>query len=118
MKTICSPTTHHVESLTMLVQISRFALRLAGVIMVALISLSARAHETEAQQTNVISPLLATTKGTVAELQVNNRLTGVTLRYFALKADQGGSYALTGAGLDSLSNGLRIDATGLLTGNV
>src|SRR5207237_761671 len=42
----------------------------------------------------------------------------VTLRYLALKADQGGSYALSGAGLDSLSNGSRISVTGVLTGSV
>ena len=57
-----------------------------------------------------VNSTLVTATGTVAELTVNNQLTGVTLRYFGLKVDQGGSYALTGTGLDTLSDGSRVNA--------
>src|SRR6266550_9380186 len=65
-----------------------------------------------------VNSTLISATGTVAELTVKNQLTGVTLRYFGLKLDQGGSYALTGIGLDTLSDGSRINVTGTLAGNL
>jgi hypothetical protein len=59
-----------------------------------------------------------TATGTVNELVVRNQLTGETLRYYGLKLDNGGSYALTSTALDMLSAGTRINATGTLSGNV
>ena len=78
--------------------------RLFGaVLLLALVSFPAGAHQAEATQPVAVNSAAVTATGTVAELTVNNQLTGVTLRYFGLKVDQGGSYALTGTGLDTLS---------------
>src|SRR5215831_297648 len=57
------------------------------------------------------APLVAVT-GTVAELIVEDRLSNRTLRYLALRTDQGQSIALVGAGLESLPAGARAEATG------
>jgi hypothetical protein len=93
--------------------------RVFGVILlVALANSPAFAHQAESTQPNAINSALVTATGTVAELTVRNQLTGVTLRYLGLKVDQGGSYALTGTGLDTLSDGARINVTGTLTGDI
>jgi Bacterial Ig-like domain (group 3) len=103
----------------MLVHNNSLLLRFFGAILVlALASFSAAAHQAETTQSTTINPTLVTATGTVAELTVTNQLTGVTLRYFGLKVDQGGSYALTGTGLDTLSDGSRINVTGTLAGNI
>src|SRR6266550_2067051 len=103
----------------MLVHNNHSLLRLFGaILLVALANFPAAAHQADSTQANAINSTLITATGTVAELTVNNQLTGVTLRYFGLKVDQGGSYALTGTGLDTLSDGSRINVTGTLAGNV
>src|SRR6202163_3082657 len=103
----------------MLVHNNNLLLRLiSAILLVALANFSAAAHQAESTQSNAINATLVTATGTVAELTVKNQLTGVTLRYFGLKVDQGGSYALTGTGLDTLSDGARINVTGTLVGNV
>ena len=86
--------------------------------LAALTTLSAAAHDPVSTQPVVVNSTGVTATGTVNELLVKNKLTGETLRYFGLKLDQGTSYALTGTGLDLLSNGTRINATGALAGNV
>jgi hypothetical protein len=103
----------------MLVQNNGFLPRVFGALLVlALAASAASAHQPASAQTAAISSTLITATGTVAELTVKNQLTGVTLRYLGLTLDLGGSFALTGAGLDKVSNGSRINATGTLTGNV
>jgi hypothetical protein len=89
-----------------------------AILLVALANVPAFAHQAEFTQPNAINSALVTATGTVAELTVRNQLTGVTLRYFGLKVDQGGSYALTGTGLDTLNDGSRINVTGTLAGNI
>src|SRR6266550_2260932 len=103
----------------MLVHNNRLILRLSGAaLLLALATFPVAAHQAESTQPVSINSIAVTATGTVAELTVNNQLTGATLRYFGLKVDQGGSYALTGTGLDPLSDGSRINVTGTLTGNV
>jgi len=103
----------------MLVHNNRPILRLFGAaLLLALATFPAAAHQAESTQPVAIGSPLVTATGTVAELTVNNQLTGATLRYFGLKVDQGGSYALTGTGLGTLSDGSRINVTGTLVGNV
>jgi opacity protein-like surface antigen len=103
----------------MLVHNNRTILWLFGAaLLLALATFPAAAHQAESTQPVAINSTAVTATGTVAELTVNNQLTGVTLRYFGLKVDQGGSYALTGTGLDTLSDGARINVTGTLVGNV
>src|SRR3984893_14740862 len=103
----------------MLVHNNNLLLRLiSAILLVALANFPAAAHQAESTQSNAINATLLTATGTVAELTVKNQLTGVTLRYFGLKVDQGGSYALTGGGLDTVSDGLRINVTGTLAGNL
>ena len=67
----------------------------AGVLL-ALTSLPVAAHQAVSTQPVVVNSTPVTVAGTVTELVVKNQLTGDTLRYFGLKLDQGGSYALTG----------------------
>jgi hypothetical protein len=57
-----------------------------------------------------------TTTGTVADLIVDNRLTGASLRYIGLRLDDGRSFALAGSDVDALSAGDRINATGTIMG--
>src|ERR1700730_13260111 len=93
---------------------------LAAASLVALATFPLFAHQVD--PTGASSPVLATSAlmatGTVAELIVDNKVSGVTLRYLALRIDEGQTVALTGAGLDLLSSGTRVMATGSLTGNV
>src|SRR6266478_5282972 len=103
----------------MLVHNNSLHLRFFGAILVlALTSFPAAAHQAETTQPTTINSTLVTATGTVAELTVRNELTGVTLRYFGLKVDQGESYALTGTGLDTLSDGSRVNVAGTLAGNI
>src|SRR5438105_524425 len=103
----------------MLVHNNSLLLRFFGAMLVlALASFPAAAHQAETTQPTTINPALVTATGTVAELTVRNELTGVTLRYFGLTVDHGGSYALTGTGLDTLSDGSRVNVTGILAGNM
>src|ERR1700674_3107278 len=103
----------------MFVHNNNLLLRLFGaILLVALANFPAAAHQAEFAEPNAINSALVTATGTVAELTVRNSLTRVTLRSFGLKVDQGGSYALTGTGLDTLSDGARINVTGTLVGNV
>ncbi len=93
--------------------------RFAGIVgfVLALSAFPLHAHDTRAQAAPAIANATAvTTTGTVAELIVENRLTGQTSRYLGLRLDDGRSLALVGAGLDALAAGSRIDATGTLSG--
>src|SRR5450631_3862725 len=78
-----------------------------------------RAHQVEPSSALAAAPtsLLVDGTGTIAELLVDNQVTKVTLRYLALRLDDGQTVALTGPGLDSLSSGARVAATGHVTGN-
>ena len=91
----------------------------AAALLLALANFPLLAHQLD--PTGASSPTLATSvvtaTGTVAEMIVDNRVSGVTLRYLALRIDQGQTVALTGAGLDLLSTGTRVTATGSLIGN-
>ena len=94
-------------------------IELAGALLLsAALSCPAFAHNPVSTQPVVIQSTAVSPTGTVTELTVKNELTGVTLHYFGLKLDQGTSYALSGTGLDSLHQGMRINATGTLAGNV
>ena len=103
----------------MFVHDNRQVLRVfSAALFFALASPPVLAHPPESTQPVVINTAQVTATGTVTELTIKNQATGVTLRYFGLKLDQGTSYALTGTGLDLLSNGTRISASGTLAGNV
>jgi hypothetical protein len=54
--------------------------------------------------------------GTVRELVVDNRVSGIVTRYIALRLDDGSTVALRGAGLDGLLAGQRVEATGTAAG--
>ena len=92
----------------------------AAASLLALATFPLLAHQVD--PTGASSPALATSAvmatGTVAEMIVDNQVSGVTLRYLALRIDEGQTVALTGAGLDLLSSGTRVTATGSLTGNL
>src|SRR6266446_7969420 len=92
----------------------------AAALLLALATFPLLAHQVD--PTGASSPAPATNAvmatGTVAEVIVDNRVSGVTLRYLALRIDQGQTVALTGSGLDLLAGGTRVTATGSLTGNV
>ncbi|HWZ71139.1 MAG TPA: hypothetical protein VN326_06620, partial [Casimicrobiaceae bacterium] len=98
--------------------------RLSGLVAVAslfaLATFPLPAHQVD--PTGASSPALAISAvmatGTVAELVVDNRVSGVRLRYLALRIDEGQTVALTGAGLDLLAGGTRVTAAGSLAGNV
>jgi Bacterial Ig-like domain (group 3)/Domain of unknown function (DUF4214)/Gametolysin peptidase M11 len=96
----------------------RFVGHFGAVFLLAFAAFPATAHQVESTQPVVINSTPVTPTGTVAELIVKNQVTGVTLRYLGLKLDQGGSYALSGNGLDTLINGSRINAVGTLAGSV
>ena len=69
-------------------------LRCLGVaLLCALTTLRAFAHQPEATAPLVSDATPVTATGTVTELTVSNQATGVSLRYFGLKLDQGTSYA-------------------------
>jgi hypothetical protein len=102
----------------MLAQRCKAFARLAAALILAVATFPAVSHQPESAQPATISSASVTATGTVAALTVTNQLTGATLRYFGLTVDQGGSYALNGPGLGTLVDGVRIEATGSLTGNV
>ncbi len=62
------------------------------------------------------APLVVAT-GTIHELVVDNRLTGIKTRYLSLRLDDGSAIALEGSGLDALRDGQRVDATGRNSGD-
>ena len=97
---------------------SRILRYLGAALVCALTSLPVLAHQPQSTEPVAINATAVTATGTVTELTVRNQLTGETLRYFGLKLDSGGSYALTGTGLDMLESGTRINATGTLSGSV
>ena len=96
----------------------RVAKLATAVLLFAAASYPSLAHDPVSTQPVVIQSTAVSPTGTVTELTVKNELTGATLHYFGLKLDQGTSYALSGTGLDTLSQGMRINATGALIGNV
>ena len=55
--------------------------------------------------------------GTVTELVVDNRVSGLTARYVALQLDDGHKLALNGSGVDQLAQGARVQATGQRAGD-
>ena len=62
-----------------------------------------------------VQPVAVT--GTVVDVIVENRVTGATTRYIALRLDEGRTLALQGPGLDALPGGSRVDAVGRNVGN-
>ena len=62
-----------------------------------------RAHQVDPAvvSSSALAPTAVTATGTVAELIVQNQISGVTLRYLALRLDEGQTVALdrSGAGL-------------------
>src|SRR5450432_1305955 len=85
--------------------------------MLALTSLSAAAHDARPASATGTTTVI-TASGTVTALTVDNKVTGVTLRYLGLRMDDGHSVAISGTGVDSLANGERVAATGMLNGEV
>ena len=53
--------------------------------------------------------------GTIAQLIVENRVTNITTRHVALRMDDGTLIALRGAGLDALTEGARVQASGRMS---
>src|ERR1700693_2187631 len=62
------------------------------------------------------APLVAVS-GTVIDLVVEDRVSNKTLRYVALRLDDGQSVALVGSGLESLPTGARAEAIGRSAGD-
>jgi hypothetical protein len=58
-----------------------------------------------------------TTTGTVTDLLVDNRVSGLIARYVALQLDDGRKLALQGSGVDLLAKGARVHATGQRSGD-
>ncbi len=103
----------------MFVHNNHSVLRVIGVLLLsAFISLPATAHQVESTQPVTVNSTLVMATGTVSELTVTNQVTGATLHYFGLQLDQGTVYALAASGLDPLTDGARITATGSLAGNI
>jgi Bacterial Ig-like domain (group 3) len=80
----------------------------------------ARAHREDAHaaptlpQADVPMKLVA---GTVVRMTIENRLTGATTQYVALRADGGDRIALSGNTLDALEDGARAEAIGWPSGS-
>ena len=103
------------------IQIRRtLASALSAIVLITLATFPVRAHQVD--PASVSSPASIATEvtasGVVSELIVDNQVTKVTQRYLSLRLDEGKTVALTGAGLDSLSGGARVTATGSLAGNL
>ncbi len=85
-----------------------------------LVAFSVRAHQVNpaiaSPAAQVQSAVTAT--GTVAELMVDDQVEGVTQRYLGLRLDDGQTVVLTGAGLEALASGARVEVTGTLSGEV
>ena len=56
--------------------------------------------------------------GTVVEVVVDDQVAGVTQRYLGLRLDDGQTVVLTGAGVETLAGGARVEVTGTLSGEV
>ena len=81
----------------------------------------AAAHHTEGGPPQWTAPAatepIEVVTGAVEQLIVENRVTGVTIRYVSLRLDDGSVAALKGEGLDSLPKGARVQASGRLAGD-
>ncbi|MEO8741341.1 MAG: hypothetical protein ABI537_16795, partial [Casimicrobiaceae bacterium] len=78
----------------------------------------AAAHNTLPATATQSSASAVTATGTVTELDVENQVTGLSLRYLGLRMDDGHSLAIAGIGVDVLARGERISATGTIKGEV
>src|SRR5438270_1770997 len=91
-------------------------------IVLALAALPVQAHDGAAafpaspQAPAASAPLEAVT-GTVSDLVVDNRVSGLSTRYVTLKLDDGRNLALNGSGVDQLTKGMRVQATGQRAGD-
>src|SRR5271157_891215 len=89
-------------------------------VLFALVAFSVCAHQVNpaggSLAARVTSAVTAT--GSVAELIVDDQVAGVTLRYLGVRLDDGHTVALTGAGLETLASGERVEVTGTLNGEV
>jgi hypothetical protein len=94
----------------------------AVVLVLALAALPVQAHDgagafpASPQAPTASAPVEAVT-GTVADFVVDNRVGGLTTRYVTLKLDDGRNLALNGSGVDQLSRGVRVQATGQRAGD-
>ncbi len=95
----------------------RFLAFIAAAFAFALAIGPSLAHQAASTEPVFVSTTPVVATGTVTELVVRTQ-SGTELRYFAIKVDRGETYALTGPGLETLSNGLRINATGVVAGKV
>jgi hypothetical protein len=98
----------------------RFFCVLSASLLLAVAAFPLRAHQVD--PAGVSSPALLTSvetaTGTVAELVVDDQVEGVTERFLALRLDDGQTVVLTGAGVETLASGARIEVTGTLNGEV
>src|SRR5438132_2648515 len=77
----------------------------------------AGAHHTGHQVLEpAVSAPVETFDGTISRLIVENRVTNITTRHLALRMDDGHVIALRGVGLDALSEGARVQASGQVSG--
>jgi len=95
---------------------------LFGVIAALLFALGAFSVPAHQLDPAIASPAAQTASaltgtGTVAELIVVDQIAGVTQRYLGLQLDTGQSVVLTGAGVEQLADGARIEVTGNLSGD-
>src|SRR5437899_801682 len=93
---------------------------LGATMLLTLTAFPLRAHQVEppTAPSPVQSTSEVTATGAVVELIVENTITNVTLRYLGLRLDDGHTVGVAGSGVDTLSNGVRVNATGTLAGNV
>src|SRR6202047_3057333 len=91
-------------------------------LVLALAALPVQAHDgadafpASPQAPTASAPVEAVT-GTVADFVVDNRVAGLSTRYVTLKLDDGRNLALNGSGVDQLSKGMRVQATGQRAGD-
>ncbi len=98
--------------------IKRFvAIVYGATIFLAVTAFPAGAHNVAPASANSPGAAIATAAGTANALVVDNKVTGLTLRYLGLKQDDGHTVALTGAGLDAIIPGDLVAATGTVNGN-
>src|SRR2546423_13435454 len=64
------------------------------------------------QEVPTASVPIEAVSGTVKSFVVDDRVTGQSTRYVALGLDDGRNMGLKGSGLETLSNGARVQATG------
>ena len=92
--------------------------RLGLTVLFVLAAFSVRAHQVNPADcvTGGAGASAVTATGTVAELIVDDQVAGVTQRYLGLRLDDGQSVVLTGAGVETLAGGARVEVTGTLSG--